>query len=115
MADQETGIVLLVLGVILMVVGIFFWPICAVGIILLIVGIILIAAAPSHPAYPMYYAPPPGYPYAAPPPTGPAPPAGTAPSPTGAPSVPLCPVCSGPLTWVTQYQRWYCYRCQAYR
>jgi sporulation protein YlmC with PRC-barrel domain len=26
----------------------------------------------------------------------------------------LCPKCSGPLTYIPQYQRWYCYKCQKY-
>ena len=26
-----------------------------------------------------------------------------------------CPVCHQPLTWIAQYQRWYCYTCNAYR
>ncbi len=25
-----------------------------------------------------------------------------------------CPSCSGPLTYIQQYQRWYCYHCQRY-
>jgi hypothetical protein len=28
--------------------------------------------------------------------------------------VPKCSVCRGDLTWIQQYQRWYCYRCQRY-
>ncbi len=27
---------------------------------------------------------------------------------------PRCSVCRGDLTWIPQYQRWYCYRCQRY-
>lgn len=27
---------------------------------------------------------------------------------------PTCPTCGGPLTWIAQYQRWYCYRCKKY-
>lgn len=27
---------------------------------------------------------------------------------------PLCPTCGGPLTWIPQYQRWYCYKCRKY-
>jgi len=27
---------------------------------------------------------------------------------------PLCPVCGKPLTYIQQYQRWYCYNCQRY-
>jgi sporulation protein YlmC with PRC-barrel domain len=25
-----------------------------------------------------------------------------------------CPTCKGPLTYIPQYQRWYCYKCQKY-
>jgi hypothetical protein len=27
---------------------------------------------------------------------------------------PRCPVCKGDLTWIQQYQRWYCYKCRRY-
>lgn len=27
---------------------------------------------------------------------------------------PTCPTCSGPLNYIQQYQRWYCYKCQKY-
>jgi len=27
---------------------------------------------------------------------------------------PLCPTCSRPLTWIPQYQRWYCYNDKKY-
>jgi tetratricopeptide (TPR) repeat protein len=27
---------------------------------------------------------------------------------------PLCPTCRGPLSYIQQYQRWYCYKCQKY-
>jgi hypothetical protein len=27
---------------------------------------------------------------------------------------PKCPVCKGDLTWIQQYQRWYCYMCRRY-
>jgi len=27
---------------------------------------------------------------------------------------PICPTCRGPLTWIPQYQRWYCYKCKKY-
>lgn len=26
----------------------------------------------------------------------------------------ICPTCKGPLTWIPQYQRWYCYKCRKY-
>ncbi len=110
MPENEVGIALIVLGVVLMAVGIFFWPICGLGIVLLIVGVILVAVQPSQP---MYYAPQPLYGY---PPQAPAaPPAPGAPAAPGAYTPPGCPVCGTPLTWVAQYGRWYCTRCQAYR
>lgn len=34
----------------------------------------------------------------------------TAPSP----SAPTCPTCGQPLTYIQQYQRWYCQNCQKY-
>ena len=27
---------------------------------------------------------------------------------------PTCPTCRGPLSYIQQYQRWYCYKCQKY-
>ena len=30
------------------------------------------------------------------------------------PAQPTCPTCKGPLSYVQQYQRWYCYKCQKY-
>ena len=29
-------------------------------------------------------------------------------------SQPMCPTCSKPLTWIAQYQRWYCYNDKKY-
>jgi sporulation protein YlmC with PRC-barrel domain len=29
-------------------------------------------------------------------------------------SQPLCPTCGKPLTWIPQYQRWYCYNDKKY-
>lgn len=29
-------------------------------------------------------------------------------------SQPLCPICNKPLTWIPQYQRWYCYTDKKY-
>jgi len=26
----------------------------------------------------------------------------------------VCPTCGGPLTFIDQYQRWYCYKCKKY-
>lgn len=26
----------------------------------------------------------------------------------------ICPTCKGPLSYIKQYQRWYCYKCQKY-
>jgi len=45
-------------------------------------------------------------------------PAPTAPAPLPSPQQPQaatpCPTCGGPLTYISEYQRWYCYRCQKY-
>jgi sporulation protein YlmC with PRC-barrel domain len=30
------------------------------------------------------------------------------------PTQPICPICKGPLTYIQQYQRWYCYKDQKY-
>jgi predicted membrane channel-forming protein YqfA (hemolysin III family) len=114
MAEEEVGLVLIVLGIVLMAIGVFLWPICAVGFVLLIVGVILYATERSRIrayAYPGY-----GYPgqppYGYPPPPGVAAPA---PPPPAQPGQPLCPVCGSALMWVPQYGRWYCSRCVAYR
>ena len=50
-------------------------------------------AQPVQPQQPVYVPPPP------PPPP---------------PQAPICPFCGGPLTYIVQYQRWYCYREQRY-
>ncbi len=114
MADQEIGIVLIVLGVVLMIVGIFFLPICGLGLVLLIIGIILAATShPTPPYYPASYGPPQAA-YGAPP-MAPAPPAPGQPAPSTPYQTPACYVCGTPMTWVAQYGRWYCSRCQAYR
>ncbi|MDI9619297.1 MAG: PRC-barrel domain-containing protein [Candidatus Nezhaarchaeota archaeon] len=26
----------------------------------------------------------------------------------------VCPTCGGSLSWISQYQRWYCYKCRKY-
>ncbi len=127
MSDQELGVVLIVLGVVIMVFsffgGVLGGLVCALGLVLLIVGIVFAARQP--PAAPYYYAQPaygaPGYPPQGYPPQQPAAgqPAPTAPTAPGAPAAPYqapaCYVCGTGLTWVPQYGRWYCYRCQAYR
>ena len=39
----------------------------------------------------------------------------TAAQPTQQPTTqPLCPTCGKPLTWIPQYQRWYCYNDKKY-
>ncbi len=119
MADQELGIILIVLGVVLMIVSIFtfvlFIPICGLGFVLLIVGIILAATnRPAQPYYPpMYGAPQPAY--GAPPMAPPQAPAPGQPAPATPYQTPACYVCGTPMTWVAQYGRWYCGRCLAYR
>jgi sporulation protein YlmC with PRC-barrel domain len=30
------------------------------------------------------------------------------------PTQPTCPTCKRPLSYIQQYQRWYCYKCQKY-
>ncbi len=114
MADQELGVALIVVGVVLMVVGIFFLPICALGFVLLIIGIVL--AATSRPTAQYYYPQPyygaPGAPPGAYPPQAPV--AGQT-VPAAPAQQPSCYVCGTPLTWVPQYGRWYCSRCQSYR
>ncbi|MGD0028459.1 MAG: PRC-barrel domain-containing protein [Candidatus Bathyarchaeia archaeon] len=30
------------------------------------------------------------------------------------PQTPICPTCGGPLTYIQQYQRWYCYKDKKY-
>lgn len=38
-----------------------------------------------------------------------------APTATGQQTTPpVCPTCKGPLSYIQQYQRWYCYKCQKY-
>ncbi len=37
-----------------------------------------------------------------------------APTPPEAEAQHLCPTCKGPLSYIQQYQRWYCYKCQKY-
>ncbi len=41
-------------------------------------------------------------------------PAAPPPPPPQNPQTPICPTCGGPLTYVAQYQRWYCYKEQKY-
>ncbi len=105
MPEQELGVVLIVVGAVLMVFGVFFGPVCGLGLVLLIIGIVL--AATSRPT-PQYYYPQPAY--APPAPGAPGAPAAGAPF-----QAPGCYVCGTALTWVPQYGRWYCYRCQSYR
>lgn len=118
MPEQDLAVALIVIGAVLMVVGgflPFLGVICGLGIILLIVGIILMVASPPRAAYygPQYpyqsYAPPYAYP--------PQPPAAgmTVPAPQTQYTQPTCYVCGSVLTWVPQYGRWYCTRCQSYR
>jgi len=37
-----------------------------------------------------------------------------APAPPSAPAAPACPTCGRPMTYVQQYQRWYCQNCGKY-
>ena len=38
----------------------------------------------------------------------------TTPAQPTQPAQPICPTCKGPLSFIQQYQRWYCYKCQKY-
>jgi hypothetical protein len=40
--------------------------------------------------------------------------AGAAPPPPPPPGAATCPICGGQLTFIEQYQRWYCYKCKKY-
>jgi len=35
-------------------------------------------------------------------------------APAQQPAAQVCPTCKGPLSFIQQYQRWYCYKCQKY-
>lgn len=37
-----------------------------------------------------------------------------APTPPETEAPHVCPTCKGPLSYIQQYQRWYCYKCQKY-
>ncbi len=39
---------------------------------------------------------------------------GAPPPPPPPPGAQVCPTCGGPLTYIEQYQRWYCYKCKKY-
>jgi len=56
-------------------------------------------------AYPYPQGVPTGVPQSLPPPP---------PPPTSAPPTPKCPTCGQPLTYIQQYQRWYCQNCKKY-
>lgn len=113
MAEEDVGIVLIVLGVVFMALGFLIPFACGLGLILLIIGIVLWATqrTRTQAMYPPSYGYPaqPGYAYGAPP-TAPG-----APVPQAPYTQPACSVCGTGLTWVPQYGRWYCTRCQAYR
>ena len=104
MTELTSDGLLLVLGLVLTVVGIFFFPFLCVGIPLLIVGVILLIAhggqvtkamPPMYPGYPPGYAYPP---YVPPPPAQPAPPAASAESPTPtAGTGRFCTSCGSPI------------------
>ncbi len=105
------GGVLLIVGVVIPFLGLL----CGLGVLLLLIGIILAAVAPPRHAYsgPAYgyqgYAP--GYAYPPQPPAAGMP----VPGPQAQYNQPTCYVCASPLSWVPQYGRWYCSRCQSYR
>ncbi|MEM2961115.1 MAG: hypothetical protein QXU67_05870 [Candidatus Bathyarchaeia archaeon] len=116
---------LLAIGVICIIIGIYA-IICAIGMLagqkwsLKISGATIMewtkrpevrdyfGLPPVYPAYPPAYMPgaPPPYPPTAVPPSQPTAP--TPPMPPSAPPAPSCPTCGQPLTFVAQYNRWYC-------
>ena len=123
-----------VLGLILMIVGIFlFWPVLILGLLLLVFALVwpymgglqTPGGYYQQPAYQPYQYPQyqqPGYqqPAYQPPYAQPAQPAQPAPvqptpqptpayaAPAAQPATPNCPRCGRPVTYVPQYQRWYC-------
>ena len=89
------GIVLLGIGVLGFIGGIFFFPLFCVGPILAIIGfVLLLYGALKEEPHPVYV-------------NLPASPYGPAPT--------YCPQCGSPLQWVPQYGRGFCPRCGAYR
>jgi hypothetical protein len=48
------------------------------------------------------------------PPTSQAQTLGAQPMAQGQQTAPVCPTCGGPLTYIQQYQRWYCYKDKKY-
>lgn len=96
------GALLLVIGIALTVLGIFFILPACIGIPMAIVGVIMMIMEGGKVTQepPPVVAVGPGY---ALPPTGVAPPAA------------VCSVCGQPLAWIAAYNRWYCSRCGQYR
>ena len=103
---------LLILGIVLLVIGIFFWPLLILGVLLIVFGLVypnmMGGGAPGgyypQPYYQQPYAPAPAQP-AQPAPQPVAPPMT---APVASPATPSCPRCGRPVTWIAQYQRWYC-------
>lgn len=112
--QDQSAVAFIVLGIILLVFGIFLcWPVAILGVVLLILGLVWpsIQGRPAmyapYPAYPAYQPPPyPQYPGAPVAPPGQPVQPGPAPAPPA--QVPRCPRCGQPLEYVAQYQRWYC-------
>ncbi|HTT25409.1 MAG TPA: hypothetical protein VLY85_04295 [Thermoplasmata archaeon] len=92
------------------------WGLVFLGFLVLIVGGVLLALKPRPIAtYGTSFGPtagPPTYYPAAPAP--PAPPPPPPPPPPPAAPLPSCPTCRGPLVFVPQYGRFYCYVCGRY-
>lgn len=106
MAELTNGGVLLVAGVVLSLLGVFFWPMFCIGLPLLLVGVILIAAEGGQFTKPPAFPPteygagspfPPPYPPAVPPPVAPSPPAGV-PFASAPAAMRYCPSCGAPLS-----------------
>lgn len=113
--SNPSQMTLLIIGILLIVIGIFVWPLIVIGILLVVFGLVwpnLMGAsgggyyqrsdyqAPQQ--YPAYQQP---YASAAP---APQPAPQSVPQPAPQPAMPNCPRCGRPLTYVYQYQRWYC-------
>lgn len=93
-----TGVILLILGVILSFISYLCFvgiPLAVAGFILLIVGAVQERPRPAMYGYPPAYGGYPPYPTVQPPMMG------------GIATF-HCPRCGQPVTYVPQYQRWYC-------
>jgi len=104
-AQLTAGALLIVVGIALTFLGIFFIIPACIGIPMVIIGVILLiveGGKVTHEQPPVVVVPG-GYPLP------------TSGAPGAAPGVAVCPVCGQPLAWIPAYNRWYCSRCGQYR